>query len=95
MFPALVIPLYIMWCYWSEDFWLPGTSDYIFFFKNYIYKFLKKLKLNLNIVNDVIYKHAKLQSKILYIVGYTKITSDKKWRFENMHSHIYMFVIFV
>jgi hypothetical protein len=38
-------------------------------------------KINLNIVNDVTYKHATFYYKILYIVGYKKITkSDKIYR---------------
>jgi hypothetical protein len=33
MFVALVIPLYIVRCQWSEDFWLPGTGDFNVFSK--------------------------------------------------------------
>jgi hypothetical protein len=41
------------------------------------------MKINLNIVNDVINKYAKIDYEILCIVGYTKITkSDKIYRFE-------------
>jgi hypothetical protein len=41
------------------------------------------LKINLDIVNDVNYNHAKNYYEILFIVGYTKITkSDKIYRLE-------------
>jgi hypothetical protein len=36
------------------------------------------MKINLNIVNDVTYKYAIFFYKILYIVGYTKITKYDK-----------------
>jgi hypothetical protein len=41
------------------------------------------MKINEDIVNDVIYKYAKFYYKILCIVGYTKITkSSKIYRFK-------------
>jgi hypothetical protein len=41
------------------------------------------MKINQDIVNDVIYKYAKFYYKILCIEGYTKITkSSKIYRFE-------------
>jgi hypothetical protein len=37
------------------------------------------MKINHDILNDVIYKYAEFYYEILWIVGYTKITkSDKK-----------------
>jgi hypothetical protein len=45
--------------------------------------FQKIMKINQDIVNDVIYKYAKFYYKILCIVGYAKITkSGKIYRFE-------------
>jgi hypothetical protein len=47
------------------------------------------MKINLDIINDVTYKHAKFYYEILYTVGYTKIKkSNKICRFENIHSQI-------
>jgi hypothetical protein len=41
------------------------------------------MKINLDIVNDVIYKYANIDYEILCIMGYTKITkSDKTYRFK-------------
>jgi hypothetical protein len=41
------------------------------------------MKINLDMVNDIIYNYVKFYCKILYIMGYTKITrSDKICRFE-------------
>jgi hypothetical protein len=38
--------------------------------------------INMDIVNDVTYKHAKRYYKILYDMGYIKVTkSDKMYRF--------------
>jgi hypothetical protein len=94
MFPALVIPLYIVWCLWSEGFWLLDTGDFIIF-SNHINKFSKNLKKYFDIVNDVIYKHAKINIQFFLYCGLHKMASDKKWRLENMHTHIYMCVIIV
>jgi hypothetical protein len=45
------------------------------------------MKTNLDIVNVVTYKHAKLQYEILYIMGYTKIRNyGKNCRFENIYN---------
>jgi hypothetical protein len=45
------------------------------------------MKINLDVVNNVTYKHAKYYYKILCVVGYTKIIkSDKIYRFKNMHN---------
>jgi hypothetical protein len=45
------------------------------------------MKINLDIVNDVTYKHAKFQYKILYIMGYKKMTNyGNICRFENIHN---------
>jgi hypothetical protein len=41
-------------------------------FKNNIFKFKKKLKLNVNMYNVEIYKRAKIQLKIRYNLGYAK-----------------------
>jgi hypothetical protein len=40
--------------------------------------FQKIMKINKNIVNDVICKYPKFYYEILYIVGYTKITKSAK-----------------
>jgi hypothetical protein len=41
------------------------------------------MKINLDIINDATYKHAKFYYEILYTVGYTKIKkSNKVCRFE-------------
>jgi hypothetical protein len=54
------------------------------------------MKINQGTVNDVIYKYANFHYKILRIVSYTKITkSDKNLYIWNIHTQIYMFVIFV
>jgi hypothetical protein len=54
------------------------------------------MKINLNIVNDVTYKHVKFWCKILCIMVYTKITkSEIICRFEKYIPQIYMFVFFV
>jgi hypothetical protein len=45
-------------------------------FKNSIFKFQKNLKLNVDIYNVEIYKHAKFQLKIRYDVGCAKITKS-------------------
>jgi hypothetical protein len=45
------------------------------------------MKINMDIVNNVTYKHAKLYYKILYVISYIKITkSDKICRFKNVHT---------
>jgi hypothetical protein len=54
--------------------------------------FQKNQKINLDIVNDVTYKHAKFNYEILYIVGYTK----KMLKFRDLkYIQIHTFVIFV
>jgi hypothetical protein len=37
------------------------------------------MKITIKIVNDVTYKHAKFYYKILYIVGYIKVTKSNKF----------------
>jgi hypothetical protein len=45
------------------------------------------MKINLDIVNDVTYKHAKFQYEIRYIMGYTKMANcGNICRFENIHN---------
>jgi hypothetical protein len=45
------------------------------------------MKVNLDIVNDLTYKHVKFQYEIHYIMGYTKITNyGNICRFENIHN---------
>jgi hypothetical protein len=45
------------------------------------------MKINLDIVNDVTYKHAKFQYEIRYIMGYTKNTNyGNICRFENIYN---------
>jgi hypothetical protein len=48
--------------------------------------FQKIMKINQDIVNDVIYKYAKFYYEILCIVGYTKITKSGK---------IYIFEVYI
>jgi hypothetical protein len=53
------------------------------YFKNIVLHFENYDKINQDIVNDAIYKYAKIYYKILCIVGYTKIIkSGKIYRFE-------------
>jgi hypothetical protein len=40
--------------------------------KNYIYRLKKIENKILDFVNDISYRHAKLQCKIIFIIGYTK-----------------------
>jgi hypothetical protein len=76
-----------LWRHWLDQFvhrgcwlwivekclWLLSTCDpFISSFENYIYKLLKILKINLDIVNDVTYIYEKYQCKILCVMGYTK-----------------------
>jgi hypothetical protein len=55
------------------------------------------MKINLHIINDVIYRHVKFQYEILCIMGYTNVilVSAAKiyYRRENIRTHIYKFVI--
>jgi hypothetical protein len=39
---------------------------------------LKNMKINQDMINDVIYKYAKFYYEILCIVGYTKLTKSEK-----------------
>jgi hypothetical protein len=55
-------------------------------YKNHIFVFQKIIKINMYIVNDITYKQAKFHYKILYIVGYTKITNSDK----NVDLKLYM-----
>jgi hypothetical protein len=80
----------------GKCFWLLGSSDLSFkiIIKKHISKFQKIMKTNLDIVNDVTYKHENFKYKILYIMGYTKMTnSDQICRFESIYTTIYTFVI--
>ena len=71
------------------SFWLPSSSDLLFKKnKNHIYKYKKKLK-TIHIVNNVFYKHVKLQSYIILTLDYKKDKSLKLCSFENMHRLIY------
>jgi hypothetical protein len=54
---------------------LPGSSDpsILIKFKRKIFtNFRKKLKTILDVVNDILYKHAKSQRKIIFTMGNTK-----------------------
>jgi hypothetical protein len=55
------------------------------------------MNIILNVGNDVTHKHAKSDYEILCIVDYTKINtkSEKNYRFENVHTQISMFFIFM
>jgi hypothetical protein len=68
-------------------------------FENPTFKFKKIWKKILDVDNDELYKHAKSQCKIVFIVDYIKITkSGKFYSFKicTIHySQIYTFVIFV
>jgi hypothetical protein len=58
-----------------EKSWLPGSSDpsILIKFKRKIFtNFRKKLKTILDVVNDILYKHAKSQCKIIFTMGNTK-----------------------
>jgi hypothetical protein len=45
------------------------------------------MKINLDIVNNVTYKHVKFQYKICYIMDFTKMTNyGNIYRFENIHN---------
>jgi hypothetical protein len=57
--------------------------------KKTISKFQKVMKTNVDIFNDVTYKHAKKLYEILFIVGYTKMKKSAKiCRFENVHTRV-------
>jgi hypothetical protein len=59
----------------------------LFYFSLNVYFTFKNMKINLDMANNVTYKHAKFYYKILYIVGSTKISKyDKICRFKNIHT---------
>jgi hypothetical protein len=80
-----------LWRHWLDQFvhrgcwllivekclWLLSTCDpFISSFENYIYKLLKILKINLDIVNDVTYIYEKYQCKIICVMGLHKKTNQ-------------------
>jgi hypothetical protein len=54
-----------------KQFWLPSSSDPFIFKK--LKSFSKIMKTNLDIINDVTYKHIKFHYEILDIMGFTLV----------------------